>query len=79
MKLVPIREFEWTDDYSFHRYMTCIYHPTALYSTKNPFFRGVFCHRVPEGDIPRSFTGECTCPLNDLAVIVNEEGEEGPQ
>lgn len=72
MRLVPIREFEWTNDYSYHRNMTCINHPTARYSTKNPYFRSIFVHKLPEGDIERSDTGECTCHISDLAVIVEE-------
>lgn len=76
MKLVPIRDFEWTDDFSFHRDMTCINHPTARYSTKNPYVRSIFCHKLPEGDdFERSETGECLCPKSDLAVIVEEEEE----
>jgi hypothetical protein len=68
-----MKEFEWTDDYSFMRSMTCINHPTARYLTKNPFWRSIHVVRLPEGAIQRSFTGECICPITDLAVIVEEE------
>ena len=67
--LVPINEFKWTDDYSFMRTLTCINHQTARYSTKNPFFRSLICTKLPEGDIERSNTGECTCPMSNLVVV----------
>lgn len=72
MKLTPIGEYEWTDDYSFLRTLTCKNHPTARYLTKNPWWRGIHIIKLPEGDIPRSETGECQCPLLDLAVIEQE-------
>lgn len=72
VKLVRVGEFEWTDDYSFMRTMTCINHPTARYSTKNPYFRSLFIVKLPEGDIERTATGECTCPISDLVVLVEE-------
>lgn len=69
MTLVPLNEFEWTDDYSYHRILTCRNHPTARYSTKNPFSRSLFVQQIPDGEIERTPTGECTCPLGDLVVI----------
>jgi hypothetical protein len=72
MKLTPVRDYVWTDDYSFMRRMTCINHPTALYLTKNPFTRSIHLIKVPEGNIERTDMGECKCPFNELAVI--EEG-----
>lgn len=70
--LEPIAQFEWTDDYSYHRTLTCVNHPTARYLTKNPYDRHIHCIKLPEGNIKRSQTGECLCPFDDLAVILNE-------
>lgn len=75
-KLVPIGEYEWTDDYSFLRTLTCRNHPTAKYYTKNPYFRSIGLIKLPEGDIERTATGECTCPFADLAVVVTEDEVE---
>ncbi len=75
MKLIPVSEYKWTDDYSFMREMTCVDHPTALYSTKNPYWRTVHLLKVPDGDIARNANGECLCPFSKLAVIVDEEPE----
>lgn len=63
VKLVPINEFEWTDDYSYHRTLTCKNHPQNRFSTKNPWDRTIFC-----------LTGDCPCPISDLMVVVQEEG-----
>jgi len=76
MKLTPIKEYAWTDDYSFMREMTCKNHPTAKYLTKNPFSRGIHIIKLPEGDIPRGETGECQCPLSDLVVVEDDINEE---
>lgn len=73
MKLVPVSEYTWTDDYSFLRTLTCKNHPTARYLTKNPWFRSVHLVKRPEGNIPRTETGECTCPFDDLMVV--DEGK----
>lgn len=67
--LVPVGEFEWTDDYSFHRVLTCKNHTDARYSTKNLWSRSLFVQKLPEGEMPRTPTGECTCPVSDLMVI----------
>lgn len=75
MKLIPIGEYEWTEDYSFLRPLTCVNHTDARYLTKNPWHRGIHVIKLPEGDFPRSETGECQCPLSDLAVIEKEEKE----
>lgn len=72
MKLTPVHEYVWTEDFSFMRSLTCINHQTARYLTKNPFHRGIHVIKLPEDqDIPRSITGECQCPFSDLAVIEN--------
>lgn len=73
MKLTPVSEYVWTEDYSFLRSLTCKNHQTARYLTKNPWFRSLHLIKPPEGDIQRSETGECVCPFNDLMVI--EQGE----
>ena len=71
MKLVPVRDFPWSGDYSTMHSLTCVNHPTARYLTKNPFARNIHLIKRPEGDIPRTpDTGECLCPFGDLAVIV---------
>jgi hypothetical protein len=69
MKLTPIGEYVWTDDYSFLRTLTCKNHPTARYLTKNPWYRSIHLIKFPEGDIERNENGECTCPFTDLMVI----------
>lgn len=69
MKLTPIREYNWDGDYSEMRTLTCINHQTAKYLTKNPWARGLHLINLPVGDIPRTDSGECTCPLSDLVVI----------
>jgi hypothetical protein len=70
--MVPVGKFTWTTDFTYHRTLTCKNHPTARYSTKNPFERSLFLRKLPEGDIERSATGECLCPFSDLMVIVAE-------
>lgn len=70
---VPIREYEWTNDYSFMRSVTCMNHPSARYLTKNPWTRTLHIVQLPDGkDIPRTASGECTCPFSDLAVIIHD-------
>jgi hypothetical protein len=69
-KFVPIGEFNWTNDYSFMYELTCKNHPTAQYLTKNPYHRSLRVVKVPEGDIERSASGECTCPFSDLVVVI---------
>lgn len=71
MKLVKLSEFKWTDDYSWHRTLTCVNHPTAVYYTKNPFWRHLHIIRFPE-DMP-PYT-ECPCPVDDLRVVCEDDG-----
>lgn len=73
MPLVPVNEYEWDDDYSWLRTLTCKNHTTARYLTKNPFYRRLSLVKLPEGDIERSNTGECVCPFSDLVVIVSDK------
>lgn len=77
--LVPLGEFEWTDDYSFHRILTCKNHTDARYSTKNPFVRSLFVQKLPDGEIERTATGECTCPVTDLVVIAELSKAGSPE
>lgn len=69
MQLTPVHEYVWTDDLSFMRTLTCRNHTTARYLTKNPFIRSLHLVRIPDGDIERSYTGECKCAFSDLVVI----------
>lgn len=64
-EMVPVREFVWTDDYSYMRWLTCRNHPTARYLTKNPFWRSLLVLRFDE-----TLNAECPCPFDDLMVIV---------
>lgn len=67
-KAIPVREYEWTDDYSYMRELTCKNHPTARYLTKNPWSRSLHFIKPPDG-----YIGECECPFSDLVVIVKGE------
>lgn len=69
MKLTPVKEYPWTDDYSEMHELTCKNHPTAKYLTKNPFARSLHVVNLPKGEIERSVSGECICPFSDLVVI----------
>lgn len=71
MKLTRIGDFPWDDDFSTHRSLTCINHPTALYSTKNPYHRGIHFLRTAN-EFP--YGTECPCPFSDLAVLCNDDG-----
>lgn len=77
MQLVPIGEYQWTDDFSFHRELTCRNHLTARYLTKNPWQRSIHIVKRPEGEIERTPNGDCTCPFTDLAVVVRTTDETG--
>jgi hypothetical protein len=73
VKLVPVNEYKWDDDYSYLRKLTCKNHQTAEYLTKNPWQRGLHVIKVPtDAHIERSSTGECTCSFGDLVVIVED-------
>lgn len=69
VKLTPISDYNWTDNFSFMRTLTCINHQSAKYLTKNPFSRGIHVVKLPIGDIQRTNSGECTCPFTNLAVV----------
>jgi hypothetical protein len=70
MTLIKLGDWEWGDDYSYLRTLTCVNHPTARYLTKNPFFRSIGIITLPTDEgIERTATGECLCPFSDLRVI----------
>lgn len=60
--LVPINDFNWTDDYTYHRLMICDKH-NVQFSTKNPYDRSIF---IVKGV-------DCKCPLNSLMVLSKEK------
>jgi len=75
--LVPLGEFKWTDDYSYHRHMTCLNHTHLRWTTKNPWFRSVFYAGPVDGNKKLQPAGdmrepECKCPWSDLRVVVDE-------
>ena len=72
--LVPVREFTWTDDYSFLRELTCRNHPTANYLTKNPWNRSLLLVKFPD-----AATKECECLFDDLVVVVYPGKADPPQ
>lgn len=70
--LVPMKEFGWTDDYSYMRILTCKNHTDAVYSTKNPYSRTVHMVKAPKvPDAERLESGECNCAWEDMRVIVD--------
>lgn len=76
IKYVSVHEFKWPawgqEGESF--LMTCKNHPTAEYASKNPWTRNLHFLKTAEG-FP--FGVECTCPFDDLVVLVEEdEGAE---
>lgn len=67
---------DW-NDMSTMKSLTCVNHPGALYSTKNPWERSLHVIQVPtpEDMKPgehRTSTGECECPFDDLRVVITE-------
>lgn len=64
--LVELGNFNWTNDFSYHRTLTCINHQEMRWSTKNPFQRSIFYISQEECG------AECNCPLADMRVIVEE-------
>lgn len=78
MRLVPIREHKWSQDYTYLRNVTCKNHPSARYLTKNPYDRTLHLITYPTGLTPdeRDTNGECKCPFSDLVVIVADDGRD---
>ena len=67
MKQIPVNEFAFPEPGSEHFKLTCKNHPTAEYSTKNPFLRNLHLLKFPDG-----MHSECDCPFDDLVVLVEE-------
>lgn len=66
-RLTPIndtKDYPIWDDLSTMKTLTCKNHPTARYSTKNPWIRNLHIIRYPEG-----LGGECSCPFSDLCLV----------
>lgn len=70
--LIPVGEFEFPEPGSKMFDMTCKNHPTALYSTKNPYLRGLHFLKAADGFGPIS---ECPCPFSYLVVIVENDDD----
>lgn len=64
--LVRLDDFPFTNDYSYHRTLTCVNHPQQRWFTKNPYDRSIFY--MPSAGDPT----ECRCPADDLRVVVEE-------
>lgn len=75
MNPTPISEFDFGEPGPTMYELTCKNHPTARYLTKNPHCRSLIVADLPKGDIPRTSTGECTCPVSDLVVIGSDKDE----
>jgi hypothetical protein len=65
---------DW-DDLSTMKALTCVHHPSALYTTKNPWQRSLHLITPPsEADMKpgerRTATRECECPFDDLRVVI---------
>ena len=75
---IPVLEFKFRDYNRFinkeewitpaHATLTCRNHPTARYSTKNPYQRSLHFLRGP---VETPWT-ECACPFSELVVVVAE-------
>lgn len=62
---------DW-EDRSFHKTLTCVNHPRARWSTKNPWDRSIFVDKGQNGGEPM-FDTECSCPFSDLRMVVTKE------
>jgi len=71
IKFVPVAEFAWTDDRSWHRTVTCMNHPSAKYYTKNFYYQGLHFIATPNG-FPLG--KECDCSVASFAVVCNADG-----
>lgn len=70
VEVVPVREFTFPSEHEIGDmfYLTCRNHPTARYSTKNPYCRSLHFLEGPEG----SPFKECPCSFDELVVIVGK-------
>jgi hypothetical protein len=68
---IPVRTYRdaglFTEDYTYHRILSCRNHPHLRWSTKNPYTRSVF--PFPTNMQTLADVDECTCPLDDATVI----------
>jgi hypothetical protein len=73
--LIPVGEFKFPasgmEGEMFD--LTCKNHPTARYTTKNPYTRNLHFLQAAEGF---GFAQECPCAFSDLVVIVEGEGAQ---
>lgn len=67
VEVIPIKDFDFPSEQNVGELfqLTCKNHPTARYSTKNPYCRGL---HFLEGPKEHPFT-ECACSFNDLVVV----------
>lgn len=72
LTLVTLDEFTFTDDYSYHRSLTCVQHPQMRWFTKNPWARSMFYLPTAEAPI------ECSCHFSEMRVIVEESQPPAP-
>lgn len=63
-------QVDW-EDRSYHKNLTCVNHPRARWSTKNPWDRSIFMHKGMNGG-DAMYDEECKCPFSDLRVIGGE-------
>jgi len=79
-EVVPVNEFKFQDyDGSYKEgdekrpesvYLTCKNHSTALYSSKNPYQRGLHFLQMATG-FP--YGQECPCSFSELVVVLGTE------
>lgn len=69
-KHIPVGDFKFPAPGPKMFELTCKNHPTARYSTKNPYQRGL--HFLQGADDVGPLT-ECPCPFEDMVVLVEEE------
>lgn len=59
---------DW-EDRSCHKTLTCVNHPKARWSTKNPWDRSIFPLKGINGG-SGNFDEECSCAFSDLRVVI---------
>lgn len=69
--VVPVGDFKFPPEHEIGEMfsLTCWMHPTARYTTKNPYSRGLHFIEGPEG----SPFKECPCHFDYLVVITDKE------
>ncbi len=69
---VPIREYAFTSDYSYHTILSCKNHPDLRWSSKDPYARSIFYRGHKDDTSPgllRPYEPECDCPMSDMTVV----------